>query len=558
MLCNKVPNNNIGRFDPAARNAAYKSASFAFLLLAISVVLAISAQPVLAISSSSQNEVLQARATLKYHEKDYAGTLELLKQLLAKDPGNISALELQALSERGLQDDQGALRTYRQLLKLADDDKKAPYDFEFAMLLFRHQRPRASRIYFENAANGNFNAGTSRFFMGLIDFKNKEWEAARENFAAALTYPDAKTLTAVSRYYLASAFAQLGKSDDAIRNYYLAKQTVDSNEATAWHLRPDAGVDSLSGDIRNNALKELKNLDRGNHFATLSLISQWDSNVQANPSDAPNPVPQSQQRSLKAVVSAMAGLSTSPTRNFQIVPSLRFFTNYNLNLFARSFDFISATPSLLMMYRPYARFSMGMKGEMTYTMQDQIQVGSATATTSYAGYSFTGDVGPLARYELTPTINMTAEISWRPKKFYLDASSGDTRRTGQGGLARISAEHTGGNLFNPLAYLTYEFDSPVGTTYQFNAIGGGVANSMQLHPKLSITETLDLTSTDYYATVNPERKDFMISVRLSAHYSLSPHWSALVDAGYLRNGSTVPATFQYNRIVASAGATYSF
>ncbi|MBI3555294.1 MAG: hypothetical protein HY074_03390, partial [Deltaproteobacteria bacterium] len=178
-----------------------------------------------------------------------------------------------------------------------------------------------------------------------------------------------------------------------IRSYYEATaqdETAPRNTGEARSARP---IDSGAGSIRQSALKELKKLDHDSRFLMLSLLSQWDSNVQANPEDVPNPVPQSMQQSMKTVINATGIAVSSPTRTFQFITSARFFANYNFNRLTRDFDFMSATPAVIGMYRPYARLSYGLRGEGTYTMKNTADVGNPNAVTIYRSFSATGDIG---------------------------------------------------------------------------------------------------------------------------------------------------------------------
>jgi hypothetical protein len=106
--------------------------------------------------------------------------------------------------------------------------------------------------------------------------------------------------------------------------------------------------------------------------------------------------------------------------------------------------------------------------------------------------------------------------------------------------------------------VTYEIDEPAGKTFKMNAFGGGVSNSVPVNDKLSITPSLDATSTTYGQTTAPQRKDTLLSARLAGNYALDAKWSLSGDVGYTRSGSTVPASYEYKRFVISAGASYLF
>ncbi|MBI3556876.1 MAG: tetratricopeptide repeat protein [Deltaproteobacteria bacterium] len=523
-----------------------KGASLSFRISLTLFVLATAATGARAASSAAEAELLQSQATLRYHMMDYKGAAELLERALKILPGDVSSLELLALTRRKLNDDAAAGRAYLVLLALVDEKHRPPYHFELATIQFAARRFDEAREHFERAAEGGFNPGTSHFFLGFIEFSAKAWEPARAAFVASLASPDGFTYEAVSRYYLAAAYEQLGKSSDAVHSYYAAASA------------PEGLTDSISNGIRENALKALDRLDHTNSFAFLSMLGQWDTNVQSTPSDAASPLPQSMRHSFKNVLSGLAGAASSPRKDLQFIPSVRFYTNYNWNPVARDFSFASFTPSGLALYRPYARLSIGMKAEGTYTLKNTLNATDLTAGNHYSGYSFTGDIGPLARYEVRPSLNLAAELTYRPKRYYQDASTTSQIRSGAGFFARASGELTQARLLNPTAYFSYEQDQTSGSDFRFHAVGLGVANAMRVLARLLVTASADVASIDYFATVNPQRRDLLFSFRAVAQYALIVHWSLTGDLGYLNNGSTIPETFSYSRFVTSLGATYEF
>ncbi|MEW6056918.1 MAG: hypothetical protein AB1540_09920 [Bdellovibrionota bacterium] len=504
--------------------------------------------------NTSEIEVMQASATLQYHSKQHALCKTTIQKILQQDPNNINALELLALTQRALNEEEEAAKTYVRLAQVGPPPKKAAYRFELGSLRYKQKKFPQARRHFELAAKGNFNPGTSHFFLGVMNFSSKAWRKARHHFTASLTYSDGQSMAPVTRYYLANTYTQLGKTESAARNYYTSTKEIDEKATTS-----NQGIDSLTGDVRKNALKELKNLDQNQSFATLSMLSQWDSNVQTNPSDVNNPVAASSQRSLKAVFSAALGHSTSPTRTLQITPSYRFFTNYNLHYLATDFNFMSHTPGVYILYKPYTRFSGGIKAEGTFSMKNTLTETDDRRAMKYRKFSLTGDIGPVAKYELTPRIILGAETTWRPKKFYQDPLTGDTRRTGGGVFGRLSSEFISEfNWWNPLLYFSYEWDHPAGKNFRYRAIGAGVSNPVPITDKFTVTGVFDLLGSDYYETKNPKRDDFLLSYRAVASYLINNNWSATADVGYVDNQSTVLTSFKYNRILVSGGATYSF
>ncbi|MBI3555295.1 MAG: tetratricopeptide repeat protein [Deltaproteobacteria bacterium] len=134
-------------------------------------------------------EVQQTKATLFYQMQDYKNAMAAVKSILAADSGNIPALELLALCLQRQKDETGAATTYRRLIEIGKEPLKHSYRFELATILFHQKKHAEARPLFADSAQGGFNPGVSRFFMGLIDFENKQWSVG----FAAITKPPRKT-----------------------------------------------------------------------------------------------------------------------------------------------------------------------------------------------------------------------------------------------------------------------------------------------------------------------------------------------------------------------------
>lgn len=513
------------------------------ILLVFASVLLLLAAKSHAAGPGSEFEVLQMKATVAYNDGKYPEAAESLHQILEKRPNDLPALELMALCQQNL-DKKAAEATYVRLIALGQPEKVAAYHFQLATLLFG-RKGRGAREHFQKAVDGQFNTGLGHFFLGLIAMSGKDWKTARTHLEAAREGEDAAAVRPRIDLALGQTYTELGLSRDSMRSYYDA-------------ARPPESVDTINGGIRQSALKELKKLDHLGFYGSLSLISQWDTNVQSNPTDVHNPTPQTFQRSMKEVVSASVGGATSPVRAVQVLPVLRLFTNYDFNQYTRNFDFVSISPSLTTMFDPWERLTFGVKGEFTYSLKNTLDVLSPSATTTYEGFSLTGDVGPLARLSVTPDLTLAAEVTWRPKKFYQDAIDLNTRRTGQGYYARVSGEYLQTPLFNPSAYVAFEQDFPAGGDYRFRALSVGASNAIHATGKLTVSPGVDFSATSYYETAPIERVDNFISFRAMAQYRLAAHWSLLADGALMSNSSTQPTKFSFNRTLVSGGATYSF
>lgn len=504
-----------------------------------------------AIPNNGELEVMQTQATLAFHSKQFQQAREHIKSILNSDPNNISALELLALVEKENKNDQEAAKAYLKLIKAGTKEKKPAYAFELGSIRYNQKKINEAKKYFEYSAHYKFNPGVSHFFLGLIDFNEKNFKLARNHFSAALTYSDAQAMEPISRYYLASSYAQIGKSDDAIHNYYEVTNIVAENK--------NYSNDKMTAELRRNALKELSALDKQQLFLNATLQAQWDSNVQTNPSEVDNPVARSNQRSLKNVLSAVAGYSSSPTKKIQVAPSFKFYTNYNYNQYARDYNFVTTSGTVYTMFRPYARLAAGLKTEGTFSMKNNLKSTDSRETLRYEKYSLTGDIGPVVKFELTPKVRLSFELTWRPKNFYTDPENGDTRRSGHGIFSRISSDFiTDYEEVNPTVYLSYEWDNPIGKTYRVRTFGLGASNPIALHEKFTLTPYLDILFSDYYETLAPKRDDTNVSFRLVGSYAVNEKWNLLADAAYVLNDSSDSTSYKYNRFMGSLGASYNF
>lgn len=525
-----------------------------FLVLALIAVSSPLSIAMAAVSDNTPIEVLQAKASIHYHAKEYQQCLNMLDKVLLQDRQNIEALELAALTHRKMKNDAAASKLYETLIKIAPKERRSPYYFDLATIQYSQKKTKEAHASFNKAVWGNFNQGTSHFYMGMIDFTDKKWHAAKNNLAASLTYNDGKAFEPITRYYLANAYAQVGQTQTAIQNYHAADLAIENQKR-----RNSGSTDTLTTDMRKNILKELKNFDRGDLYVSLSMMSQWDNNVQTNPVTATDPLTKSSKKSAKAVMNVTAGGSTSPTRKIQTTGSYSLYTNYNAHYLARDFNFITHSGNVITMYKPYSRFTAGVKVAGTFSMKNNLLASDERSKLKYRKYSTQVDVGPVAKFEVTPRLNVSAETFYRPKWFYLDPASGDARRTGGGLFSRLSGEFLSPfTWFAPLAYASFEWDHPRGKTYRVYTWGGGISNALSVTDKLTVTPGLDFSSADYYAILDSKRDDFFMSYKVGATYLINQKWMALADFMYINNTSSQTSSFGYNRIVTSLGASYNF
>jgi hypothetical protein len=217
------------------------------------------------------------------------------------------------------------------------------------------------------------------------------------------------------------------------------------------------------------------------------------------------------------------------------------------------------TPALFIVYKPYARLSTGLKADGIFSMQNMLDATQSTQDLKYRPYSLTGDAGPVIKFELTPKILLAGELYWRPMRFFLDpVTSIINQRSGGGIFSKLTAELvTDYPWWRPSIYLSYEWDDTVGTNYQDYVTGGGLANTVAVTEKLSLTGSFDLLSTDYNMT-NPKRDDVNMVFKIAGTYPIATGWTATADISYTQNDSSISTSYKYDRWVCTGGATYTF
>lgn len=513
-----------------------------FLFLSVTQVFAL---------TNGEQEVLHTRALLDYHSKKYSVAKAKLNKILTANPKSVQALELLALVQKESKEDRQALDTYYKLIAAVAKAKQAPYRFEAGLLEYQLKNYAAAENHLWESAKNGFNPGTSFFFLGLMDFEKQDFKAAMHHFSAALDYKDAEAMKTMSQYYLSLAYSRQGKVDAAVRGYHKTAITV-----------PDVKNDALqkaARDLRRNALNELKSFDHHQWMASVTLLGQWDGNVQTNPSDTYNPLASSMQRSWKNAVNLTMGYATSPVRMFQFMPSYRMYTNYNYNTQARDFNFFTHSAGFYLLYKPYNPISVGIKSDATYTMKNNIPTGASYNKIDFRSFSLVADIGLVGRWAFSPRTMFVIEAVGRPKRYYTDPATGVTRRTGSGSLVKVMYDHVSGNRWwNPNGTVSFEWDNTEGKNYMMHAFGASVGDTVDVINKLTATQSFEYLGTSFFKTTNPQRSDEYFAMRTMFAYSFTSSLSAMTDFMYVINDSTIPSIYKYRRILSSVGLTYTF
>jgi hypothetical protein len=396
-------------------------------------------------------------------------------------------------------------------------------------------------MHFTKSFEGNFNPGTSLFFLGLHELEEKNDRKALQNFSLSKNFPDHEALVAVIDFYIGLTYLQIGKSESALRKFIDTKRNKENS--------------SMVEQSKMGADKAIGELNRAATFMNAGVTTQYDSNVQSNPPEVTNSIGLTNQRTIKSIVSANITHVTPPLRTWQLTPSYSFYGNYNYNSKTRAFNFITHTGSIYLFHQPYKKFTKGIKAQSSFSFKNSP---SKVSDTLFTKYSLTEEIGPIIRYEMSPRVFFTTEVLWKPKHFYSDPTTGSSRRSGGGFIVRPSFDFiTISPSLNPKAYLTYEWDDTKGTTYDAKSFGIGISNSMNLGSNWSFQQSIDGSRSDYYES-NPRRKDTYLSARASLSRSMNQKWNLAIDGSYMKNISNQPSSYSYNRLTASIGINTSF
>ncbi len=506
-------------------------------------------EPLHAVELPTSAESAYERAVIAFNQSNFDKSLGLLDEALQIAPKATVALELRALNQKAKGLDAAALKTYAELLRSGPASQKFKYYFEIGCLLHKAKRYAQARPYLHASLSGGFNLGANHFFLGLIDYEDKQFDEAERHFVA-VTRSEAVELYGLSYFYLGVVYYRMGYTIGAIRGMRYARTAVEP-----WKNSSDASQRRSGEDVTDTARKILKAVDHVTWFGNLSLLTQYDSNVTLLSDAITSPAQTSGKSTLKEILTGGGGFMSSPARMFQAVVTYRAFLNYNMNPDAKSFDFFSHLPAVYLNYKPFLRLTPGVKVEGNYTFQNQ-----AGAGTSFElhPYSLTGELGPYARYEVNPHFFLQLDALYKPKKYYGDPLTGQDIRSGGGSIFRGTAEYTSPwKLFQPTLYLAYETDGATGHNWSFTSAGLGFNNVMKFSAINTMSAGFDFSLPRYSERI-PVREDTYYGLHLAWVHELTRHFSTVCNLTFKGTHSNLPALFEYSRFFGGAGFNYTF
>lgn len=488
-------------------------------------------------------EAHYAEALLALNSGDYVQSLKILESILKINPNHISALELKALVLRSTGKDPKALEIYQKLIHLQKKEgERAPYHFEIGIIHFRAKRFEEAKSHLLKAVSGNFNAGPSFYFLGMMAFQKGDFIEADEFFSQVPLRKSSDELLVASRYFSGLALSRTGFGSSGAREL----------QAAAEGARKFQRNSSISS-TEKNAAQALQAMDRSHWFGNISLLMQYDGNVSLVSTNASSQ-DVSGKKSFKANLVGGLGYLSSPMHPFQWAASYRLAYNRNLNSQAREYEFLSNVPAIYLTYLPIDRTNYGLKIEGNGTFQNRTD--PAKGNTLLRPYSLSADVGPFVRHELYRKTILTFEIIDRPQKYYTDPVSGQDRRSGNALDTSVSLKYDSPKpAFNLLASLSFEINNSKGENFKSRTLTLDLANTFRLPDAHGLSLSTRLSATNYPQN-NLARQDRNISLRLSWVKEFAQRWSVLADGSYTRNLSNASDLYSYVKPVVSLGLSY--
>ncbi|MGE0615175.1 MAG: tetratricopeptide repeat protein [Bacteriovoracia bacterium] len=503
----------------------------------------------------SKLEPEYSEAVLAFNGRKYDHALKLLDELLKKAPNAVEFMELKALTLKTHKRSAESVKVYRALIAEKRKQKRppaesAPYYFELGVMEFQDQKNKEAKADLNEAIEHKFNVGAAHFFLGMLHFKDGEWETSEEHFHGVLS-SNADDLKAPSHFYLAQVYLKMKYPSGATQNFSAArdraKDTLDDKSISDENK-------GIAKQIFEASEKALAPLDRSQYFGSVALLSSFDSNVLAVP-DTATGTSASGKSSLKQVLQAGIGYMSSPLRTFQWVPNYRLAYNFNFNSAAQTGEFLTNVASLYVTRKPLDRTNFGLKLEGNYTLQN-----SGTSRFGFGGYSFSTNFGPYFKTEIKPKLVLGVQATYGTRKYFTDsASTTSTNRTGTGLSARIYLQNdTGSRYWNPTVSLSGGNESTEGTEYASKSLGLSLSNLVPIGQLSTLSAGPSITITHYPTSQYGSRVDRNYALNVSFTHKLGAKWTLLADASYAKNDSTVASAYTYSRFVVSAGASYSF
>jgi tetratricopeptide (TPR) repeat protein len=487
---------------------------------------------------------MYSEAVIAYNSKQPAEALKILDALLKLKPDYVQALELKALVLKSSGKPEQSRATYEALIRSTPRPKAGPYHFELGVIEYNARHLEKAEAHFQESLARGFNADTSHFFLGLIDFNladkpgrlaqsQRHFNAVAEGGTAELKPP--------AHYYLGLIAYKTGSGSEGTFELIEARSVARS--------MPD---NAIAKDIEKAVNTALAPYGKGQWFGNASVLGAYNTNVSTLPNSATAPEQVSGKATPQLLLVAGLGRMSSPLNRVQWVASYRGTFNLNFNSAAKGFEFLTHTGDLYFTLNPLARTQWGLKLEGSFNFQNQADEDDPASYT-FRKYSLSGELGPYMRREIARATQLSVEAYFRPSKYYDTPDESANGWSVRGTLAR----DTGDFWFNPTASLSLDRNPASSEVFNDWGVSLGLTDTLHVTSKDVLNAVFSLTANNYLQGAT-KRYDQLFTFRLNEIHHLTDNLTAVVDLSEQVNQSTQDTLYSYNQLVASAGLGYSF
>lgn len=497
-----------------------------------------------------------SEAVLAHQSGEPAKALRVLGDLIRKDPQVPEFHELKALVLKLSGKENEAARAYTDLINLKrklnrPSAELAPYYFELGVMMSKLGRREKSNEYLAFAVRSGFNPGPSRIYLGINAYQAGAWADAERHLMEVVRGGN-RDLTPSAYLYLGQAYLKQEYASGATRSFIQAR---DISQAVLSDAEAAEGSKKLAEQTLTAAEQALKPYSTSQFFGQLSAISSYDSNALSIPTSVSSSSQTTGSSTLTEALSLGVGYLTPSLSAIQLVPSYRGGINYNTNRDTRSAEFASNTLSLYVTVNPLAATSGGLRLEGSFLFRDEVD--TATDSGKFKKYSSGGVVAPFLKTELSRKVQVGGEVSLEPTKYYQDEFvATDSKRSGSVVSGSVFVQNEQGSRFwNPYLSFKYTQDRAEGREYKAKSWKVSVSDTFHLNSRLDLTPAVAYAKAAYAERPSGARDDSTLDLQAQGVYRWKPRLSLLASLGYTKNGSNIPATYEYNRFVVSFGAS---
>lgn len=507
---------------------------------------------------STQNEPQYSEAVLAYNGRDYDRAIKILDELEKASPATIEFLELKALAYKSSNRPLQSEKIYTDLLRRKQKEGApakalAPYAFELGVLKYNAKNWQQASKLFQAAIRGEFNQSAAHFYLGIAAFQTEDWKTATENLQVVVK-SGTDELIPPAHLYLAQCYLKTRQSRGATDHLVQARDTA---QRTLQDSSKTESSKSMAQSIFDAATKALVPLSKPQWFGSVSWIWGYDSNILSQPSTSTSSLTSSTgQGSVTSTLQAGIGYMTAPTKTYQLVPSYRLSTNFNLNDLARTEEYVANQFSLYITRDPLAETSYGLKIGTDLTFAN----GKGSGRFDYGYYSTIASIGPYFKQQLSQGANWGGELFWGPALYADDSQTTSADQKNGWSLSNqfYYQQDQGSHFWNPTLAFSDSYTYAKGSNNTNLAIGLSLSSLMYLNSKLRISPKLSFTRTMYTARSSDSgRTDHLIAIGVSLLYRWNARLSLVGEVNYEDNLSTLESSYAYSKAAATVGASYS-